>query len=388
MEPFDADDVDPPGAYRLPPPPDDRLWRHPSELADGTTVGRRASRSHRWSTVVLAAAAGSIGTVGVLAAGGALDVREPGPRTTIVRPAASTADATLAPFDAMAAAEPTLAAVVRLEVIGASAAMLGSGVLFTADGHLMTNAHVVADAEAISAVLADGRRLTGTLVGVDLETDMAVVRLVGEGPFPVAAFGPSDEVAVGKPAVVVSASHRSGNTPAVTVGQISGLGREVRSDGGLSLLDMIQTDASMAPGSSGGALVDTHGRVVGICTAFEVVDGRLAAGYATPVDVAKAVASDLVSGGTYRPGWLGVRGADRADGAVVLVSVIDASPAAQAGLRPDDVVLAIDRKPLAGMSTMRIAMRVRHPGDQVTISYQRGADLLEGTVVLGTRPPA
>jgi S1-C subfamily serine protease len=305
-----------------------------------------------------------------------------------VRPAVSTASAvSVDTFDPLGAAETTMSAVVRLEVIGSTSAALGSGVLFRSDGHLVTNAHVVQGAEAITVVLADGRRLTGSVVGVDTETDIAVVRLVGEGPFPVATFGSVADASVGEPAVVIGASRRADGSPTVTSGQVSALGREVRSESGLTLLDMIQSTATMAPGSSGGALMDTQGRVIGICTAFALVDGQPAAGYATPIDVARAVAVDLLAGGTYRPAWLGIRGADRPDSGVTLVDVLDASPAALAGLRPGDVVMAVDKEPMDDMSTMRIAMRVRHPGDQIAISYQRAGQLIETRAALVARPP-
>jgi S1-C subfamily serine protease len=395
VEPDDADDVedlepfDDDVAFGLPPAPDDRLWRHPSELAPGTaaTANRRSSRSHRWTTVVLAAAAGSLGTVGVLAVSGALDLREPGPRQTIVIPAVSTDTVRVAdPITTITSARTAMASVVRIEVISASSAVLGSGVLFRSDGHVLTNAHVVDGAQTITVELADGRRIAGTLVGSDPETDIAVVQLQSKGPFPVARFASVGDVSVGQPAMVVGAPRGTTGIPTMSAGLVSGLGQEIHSDTGLTLLDMIQTDATVSPGSSGGALLDEQGRVIGICTAYSVTDGEPSSGYATPAELAQAVADDLVDLGSYRPGWLGVRGADHDNGGVTIVNVLDGSPAAVAGLAPGDVVMAIDKRPVDDMSAMRIAMRVRHPGDQITISYERNGRLLESPMALAPRP--
>jgi S1-C subfamily serine protease len=394
VEPDDADDVDDvgpfdeAGAFATPPPPDDRLWRHPSELSAPAAVSKPASRParHRWTTVMLAAAAGSLGTMGVLAVAGALDVRESNPREPIVYPAVSTVGVPVAdPLTSMSNAKSALASVVRIEVVGASSAMLGSGVLFSADGHVLTNAHVVKGAEAITVVLADGRRISASVVGADDETDIAVVQLAAGGPFPVAKFGSLQDLTVGESAMVVGASPLVGGTN-VTAGKVSALGREVHSESGLTLLDMIQTDATVAPGASGGALIDAQGRVIGICTAYSLVDGQPSAGYATPVEVARAVATDLVEDGTYEPGWLGVRGVDRSEGGVTLVEVLGGSPAAAAGLQPGDVVMAVDKEPTTDMSAMRVAMRVRQPGDKVTISYARGGQVIEAHIALAPRP--
>lgn len=398
MELGDADDD---GGFRLPPSPDDRLWRHPSELgrlghSPGAIAGaqwRGDAAAHRrgpwWAAVTLAAALGSIATFGALAASGVLALEERRERPPVIRQAASTptvGDA-VDPLSAMATAEATLAAVVRIEVIGGSSVVIGSGVLVRADGYLMTSAHVVRGAEAISVVMADGRRLPGALVGFDAETDIAVLRLLGEGPFPVAALGSHAGVAVGQAILLVGASQRAEGPPVITAGTVKALGREVRNENGQTLFDLIETSATMAPGSSGGAMIDAEGRVLGIATAYAVVAGKAAEGYAVSIDVARAVAADIAASGAHRPAWLGVRGLDQPDGGgLTVVTVVPASPAEVGGLKAGDILFTVNDRPVDDMSSLRIAMHVHHPGDPVKLGLHRGGQPVEATVVLGTRP--
>jgi putative serine protease PepD len=330
---FEGDEA---GVFRTPPPPDDRLWRHPSELGrpPAAAPGRRAT----WPLALASGVTGAVLTLGVLAATGYLAQR--GEREVVVREAARSALATVGDGTSLpdvaaiaAAAEP---AIVRLDVVGDDKSV-GSGVLFRTDGHLLTNAHVVDGAKQLVAILSTGRSVSAHVVGVDTGSDIAVVKLDEAGPFPTAVLGTTDGMSVGEPAIVIGSPLGLRGGSSVTFGVISALGREIASDDGPTLYDMVQTDATIASGSSGGALLDASGSLVGIATAYAA--GNSGLGFATPVDVARAVAEDLLSTGRVRRTWLGVRGSISPDGGGVTVDSVDAAgPAGQSGLRARDVI--------------------------------------------------
>jgi S1-C subfamily serine protease len=376
-------------AFRAPLPPDDRLWRHPSELAwqqSASTPPPSAPPRRGWPLALVSGLCGSVLTVGLLAVTGVL-AREPGVREVVVREAVAPARAGGGAGGLAGVAARAADWVVRIAVSGEEPGV-GSGVVIRDDGHVLTNAHVVEGASRIHVHLADGRTLDGTLVGVDDETDLAVVRVDADGPLPVAVLGSVDDVSVGDQAIAVGSPLGLQGGPSVTSGIVSGLGRLVESQDGMSLLDMIQTDAAIAPGSSGGALLDGRGVLVGITTAFAVTDaGAEGLGFATPVDVARAVADDIVEHGEARPCWLGVKGDDTVGGGGAHVDeVLDASPAAAAGFEAGDVVVAIDRREIGGMSALRIALRRHRPGAQVVVTVERDGERLRLPVVLEARP--
>lgn len=277
-------------------------------------------------------------------------------------------------------------AIVRLDVTG-NGDGVGSGVLFRSDGHLLTNAHVVDGADRVVAILSTGRSVNGTVVGLDHETDIAVVKLEGEGPFPTVVLGTTDGLAVGQPAIAMGSPLGLRGSSSVTVGVVSALGREITSPEGPMLYDMVQTDAAIASGSSGGALLDSSGAVIGITTAFAVTDlGNGGLGFATPVDVARAIAEDLVALGRARRVWFGVRGTSTDDGGgVVVAEVVDAGPADDAGLQEGDVIRRIDNRPVHTMSSLRVALLRRHPDDAITVVYDRGGERRTATVTLRER---
>src|SRR5206468_4666544 len=200
-------------------------------------------------------------------------------------------------------AERVRPAITQLKV-EAGRSTSGSGVIFRSDGQVLTNAHIVEGATAITVVLATGREVPGKVVGSDADTDTAVVKIDG-GPYPVAELGTASDLKVGQTAVAIG-------SPSVTVGAISALHRSVRSGTGSTvLMDMVQTDAPIVPGSSGGALVDGAGRVVGITTVLAGADGATDSfGFATPIEVARAAAEQIMATGKVVPVWLGVEGSD------------------------------------------------------------------------------
>ena len=245
----------------------------------------------------------------------------------------------------------------------------GSGVIFDAKGLLLTNAHVVEGAETLSVELTDGRRMTGSVVGTDSLTDLAVVRLDGEGPWPTAVLGDSDRLRVGDWAIAVGNPFGLENT--VTMGIISNLNRNV-SQLGISgkRLDLIQTDAAINPGNSGGPLLNADGEVVGINTLVRSGPGA-GLGFAIPINRAQTIARQLVATGRASHPVIGIGLADGPDGPVIR-SVQSGAPAAKAGLKPDDEIAAIDGQPMRGAADVVAAIDRKGVGQRITLTIRRG----------------
>ena len=245
----------------------------------------------------------------------------------------------------------------------------GSGVIFDAKGLLLTNAHVVEGAETLSVELTDGRRVTGSVVGTDSLTDLAVVRLDGEGPWPTAVLGDSDRLRVGDWAIAVGNPFGLENT--VTMGIISNLNRNV-SQLGISgkRLDLIQTDAAINPGNSGGPLLNADGEVVGINTLVRSGPGA-GLGFAIPINRAQTIARQLVATGRASHPVIGIGLADGPDGPVIR-SVQSGAPAAKAGLKPDDEIAAIDGQPMRGAADVVAAIDRKGVGQRITLTIRRG----------------
>ena len=244
----------------------------------------------------------------------------------------------------------------------------GSGVIFDAKGLLLTNAHVVEGAETLSVELTDGRRMTGSVVGTDSLTDLAVVRLDGEGPWPTAVLGDSDRLRVGDWAIAVGNPFGLENT--VTMGIISNLNRNV-SQLGISgkRLDLIQTDAAINPGNSGGPLLNADGEVVGINTLVRSGPGA-GLGFAIPINRAQTIARQLVTTGRASHPVIGIGLADGPDGPVIR-SVQPGAPAAKAGLKPDDEIAAIDGQPMRGAADVVAAIDRKGVGQRITLTIRR-----------------
>jgi S1-C subfamily serine protease len=287
-------------------------------------------------------------------------------------------------------------AIAQIRADRPAADVSGSAVFFRSDGHLLTNAHVIDGATSILVTLSSGRQLTGKVVGSDPDTDVAVVKVDG-GPFPTAEVGTAADLKVGQTAVAMGSPLALAGGPSVTVGVISALHRTVRTPQGNTLFDMIQTDAPISPGSSGGALLDGGGRVIGITTAIAVSDvGPEGLGFATPIDVARSIADELMTTGRATHAWIGIEGNDLdgataldldLDGGAMVNSVKDATPAQAAGLAARDVIVAIDGKPVQSMGALVAALRLHHPGDVVTIDVVRDRQRSTRTVTLAERPP-
>jgi S1-C subfamily serine protease len=390
---FDDDEPIPPWL-----PPDDRLWRHPSEVAlhPWPTPDTFDREPRPWTMAVLAAVISSLLTTGLIAAGGGFHNR-----TTVVRSTESVA-LPVAARSLPASSNPVVdiaqrirPAIVQLEVDTGSATASGSGVVIRSDGEVLTNNHVVQDAKSIVVIMADGKQYTARLIGADPETDVAVVKVDGE-QFAVAPLGSAAGLKVGFLAIAVGSPLGLAGGPSVSVGVISALGRQVDSKSGPPLLDMIQTDAPIAPGSSGGALLDGSGAVIGITTAIAVSDiGAEGLGFATPIDIARDVADQLIATGKVAHVWLGVEGEDLdpqtakdlgADSGALVRKIRPNSPASKAGIAVRDVITSIDGKPITSMAALVVALRSRRPGQVVTVGMMHDGKPRTLRVTLVERP--
>lgn len=391
MEFVESDDGPP---FRRPPALDDRIWRHPSEVGGGDQppAPKLVPQRTVWAVAVVAALGASILSSALVVALGGTKTRdriveqaatEAGPPPTAVEPVVSIA-------------ERVRPSIVQIKTQKAGANTSGSGVFFREDGHVLTNAHVTDGATSISVVLASGREITARLVGSDPITDSAVVKIEG-GPFPVAQLGTAADLKVGQTAVAMGSPLALAGGPSVTVGVVSALHRSVRTRGtSASLFDMIQTDAPISPGSSGGALLDGNGRVIGITTAIAVSDvGPEGLGFATPIDVARSIADELIATGKASHTWIGIEGADldgatahdlNLDGGARVVSVRDEGPASAAGLQARDVIVSVDGKPILSMGALVVALRAHRPGDVIRVEVTRDRERMTKTVTLAERP--
>jgi S1-C subfamily serine protease len=388
MEFVEPDDE--PQPYRVPPAPDDRLWRHPSEMA----VNRPPGRRQLWVVGLASALAASLLSTGLaVLAGNLLDA---GSAERAVDTAGLFPQPTLASAraDVVEVAERVRPAIVQLKVEKGRAGS-GSGVLFRSDGHLLTNAHVVDGATSVVVVLASGREVAARVVGSDPDSDTAVVKVDG-GPYPVASLGSTADLKVGQEAIAIGSPLGLSGGPSVTVGVVSALHRSVRTRTGQNLIDMVQTDAPIAPGSSGGALLDSNGRVIGITTAVAMTDtGAEGFGFATPIDAARSAAEQLITTGKVVTVWLGVEGSDldgatavelNVEGGAMIEKVKADSPAERAGLAPRDVIVKVDGKPVTSMGMLVVTVRAHRPGDVFTVEIVRDKQRHGMTVSVAERP--
>lgn len=270
----------------------------------------------------------------------------------------------------------------------------GSGFLFTPDGYMLTNSHVVRGAKAIRASFPDGTEHRAYLVGDDPDTDLAVVQIHGATPPPL-TLAASTEVRVGQIAIAIG--NPLGFDCTVTAGVVSALGRSLRSQSGRLIEDVLQTDAALNPGNSGGPLVDSRGRVIGVNTA--TIQGAQGLCFAIASNTALHVLGEILRHGAVRRSWLGIAGQtvvigrrlarqlDRqAETAVRIMAIEPGSPAAAADLSPGDLLLAVDAQPLAGVDGLYALLDGDRIGRPVVLSVVRGGSVRQVEVVLGTRP--
>jgi serine protease DegS len=269
---------------------------------------------------------------------------------------------------------------------------LGSGVIVDASGHIVTNYHVIANAGAIRIQLADGRIATPQVVGVDPDTDLAVLK-IDLSNLPVITFGRSDQLRVGD--IVLAIGDPLGLSQTVTHGIVSATARGQL--GITTFEDFIQTDAPINFGNSGGALVDSDGALIGINTAIVAKSlGVEGIGFAIPVDMVRGVLHDIIEYGRVIRGWIGIVPEDISDteaqqlglahGGVVVANLYVDSPGREAGLRPGDLLLAIDGTPVTSAEEANAQIATRKPGSTLTLSDQRGSSQFDVKVRVVERP--
>jgi S1-C subfamily serine protease len=259
---------------------------------------------------------------------------------------------------------------------------LGSGVVYDADGFILTAAHVVAGATDVEIRLADGDKVTGEVIGADPATDVAVVRAARRG-LEVATLGVGVPVNVGQLAVAVGSPFGLDQT--VTSGIVSAVDRAIVTQG-QAVTSMIQTDASINPGNSGGALADREGRIIGINDAIRSDSGvNAGVGFAIPIDTAVSVADALVRGMTPKIGFLGVSGTEPSSGraGALVTQVSPDGPADDAGVRSGDLITTFDGEPVASMIDLAGKVRRTQPGTEISLSVVRSSKRMSIEVRIG-----
>jgi S1-C subfamily serine protease len=295
-------------------------------------------------------------------------------------------------------AERVSPAIVTLEVTTATGESIGSGVIYSADGWIVTNKHVVADETAIVVHLKDGRDFTGNVYGIDTLTDLAVVKIEAAG-LPTATLGRSGGIKVGQTAIAIG-SPLGVYTNSVTAGIVSALGRDITTESG-SIHGLIQTDAAINPGNSGGALVDSSGAVIGINTAISTEGSGI--GFAIPIDIARPILEQALAGAPLSRPWIGVRYTSLdlriskdnklpvSAGAWIVGDgttspIITGSPAEAAGLKAGDIITQVNETPVDESHPLQDLLVQYTPGTSITLTVLRNGESMAIIVELGVRP--
>jgi S1-C subfamily serine protease len=270
----------------------------------------------------------------------------------------------------------------------------GSGFLITPDGYVVTNSHVADAGEEIGVTLEDGSEHAAQKVGSDVDTDLALLRIASPAPLRHLELGESKSLRVGQ--VVIAIGNPQGLAQTVTTGVVSALGRSLRARNGRSIDNVIQTDASLNPGNSGGPLLDTRARVVGVNTA--IIAGAQSLCFSIPADTAQWVVSELLHHGSVRRAWLGIAAQTvpvprrsvlyhglEAPSAVSVDEVVADGPAARAGVRPGDRIVRVDERPTRDVDTLHRLLGGERIGRPVRVDLLRGTQKLALDLVPAVR---
>jgi serine protease DegQ len=271
---------------------------------------------------------------------------------------------------------------------------LGSGVIVSREGYILTNDHVVEGVSDIQVTLNDGRTIAGKIVGMDPDTDLAVVRVAATGLTPI-TFGQSDKAQVGDIVLAIGDPFSVGQT--VTMGIISAVGREIGAANPFG--SFIQTDAAINPGNSGGALVDVNGNLIGVNTLiFSRSGGYQGIGFAIPVSLAKRVMEQIIETGAVTRGWFGVEVADitpelaeslglKGTRGAIVGAIERGSPAEKGGMKLGDVIVAVNGKAVGDVSSALAAIAEMAPGKAVPVKVVRRNQELNLDIMVGKRRP-
>lgn len=385
----------------------DRRAEPTSEETDTTpAAGARRPPRHRPGrrtlvTLTLAAALlGGVVGAGTIVLTGALGDDDAATSTTVVQ--SETSDASSSSLDANAIYQSASAGVVEITVTSAGAAQVdpfgqgssestatGSGFVVDSSGHIVTAAHVVDDADSVKITFSDGSIRTAKLVGQDDATDVAVLKVDPSGlDLHPLKLGNSASLDVGDAVVAIGSPF--GYAESVSTGIVSGLDRTIEAPNGYTVAHAIQTDAAMNPGNSGGPILDSSGRVVGIADQIATSgssEQSSGVGFAVPIDLVADELDELESGQTVSHAYLGVSTTDSTSTAGALVAEVSAgSPAASAEIEDGDIITAVDGEKITGTGDLVAAIADRNPGDQLELTVRRGSDSLTLTATLGTQP--
>jgi putative serine protease PepD len=310
--------------------------------------------------------------------------------------------------NATSVADKVLPSVVTISTTNGTSTSSGSGDIIRSDGHILTNNHVVslaAGGGTIEVVFADGASFPASITGRDPKTDLAVIKIEAGASLPAIALGSSGSVRIGAPVVVLGSP--LGLSSTVTAGIVSALDRtiEVPSDNGQSavLISALQTDAAINPGNSGGALTNCAGELIGVPSANATVPsdsgetsgGSIGLGFAIPIDLAKAVADEIIATGTVTHSYFGVEVVQVPPAAATqggkpeglfVTAVVPGGPAEASGLRPGDVITAIDGQAVTDPDQLALLTLTKKPGESVTVTYEREGKSAETMITLGTQP--
>ena len=374
-----------------------RPWAIEPDPAPAADATRRRGWWRTAGIAVVAALVGAASAFGVFA----LTDDDAPPVTIVERVAAEIEDSGGVVSTAAAVAQRVLPSIVTVQVSGSDVGTFvadgsGSGVVISsAEGLLITNEHVVEDAQQVRVVFADGRTYRAEILGVDALTDLAVLRIEADGLTSV-EIGSTEVMSIGDTAIAIGSPLGLEGGPSVTVGVVSAFERRVQTSIDSELFGMLQTDAPITRGSSGGALVDDGGRLIGITTAIGISDvGAEGLGFAIPIELVLRITDDLIEFGEARHAFLGVTGStfftDAEDGATIpagveVASVFEGTAAALAGLEAGDVLVSVDGDAVTTMEQLVTVIRLYPVDEAVDIVVERDGEQLTIPVVLLERP--
>jgi putative serine protease PepD len=340
-------------------------------------------------TTIAAALLLAAGVGGAVGAGVALETGDDSPATSpSAQPVARTTSSVSAVYQRVkdGVVEVSTSTAAQADPFGnqAPGGATGSGFVIDEEGHIVTNQHVVDGAESVTVRFSDGTEVDAKVVGTDPSTDIAVLDVDRpSSQLTPLSFAGDGSLQVGSPVIAIGSPFGLEGT--LTTGVISALGREIESPNGFTIENAVQTDAALNHGNSGGPVLDTQGRVVGVAAQIRSESGGSdGIGYAVPGDTAERVARELIQDGSVEHAYLGVSLGD--DGPATIVDVVDGSPADRAGVQARDEVTAVDGDSIDSGDELRAAIDAKKPGDKITLTIERAGDERTVQVTLGQRP--